>query len=869
MKHIDTQALLLRRQNLVFVSAEGDLTLPGKLKEQYVRGLELQLSSLGYLPSVRLRVALSHLSLEAIKRQQGWLFGQLSQALGANQKHTPLFRKFPEDVPEDTEALWVKRVLVHFFQGEGQPCLYCRKKGTTHVLRPCRHVVCDQCFDGSSYSGCPICGHKVDTTSPFFKPGEVTTLPNEKVSFKLLDLGEDVDTTAQLLFLSFCERKQALSPVDQEDLKALVRDYREEVLSWLPEKIPVKEVMATVFGTLCQVCPLEEIFPTARKYLSTATDVLRFIAAYSWADPSLQKRAGYKSLKRSDSTKRWWGNAATNIQTTFKNRQAVVAYAVYQTARFKVVPLSRPFRRALLSLLNDLNPDSLIEDMLRQRSLWVWVGEFLHPHEYAKRFPNVARGFQVVRRKAPDGTKAPLFQGFYSKLESAAKKRDARSMVALLQSRPGELARRFDYTMRLATGDQKAQHQVLSTFTKVVGALSTPVLLTLHSFLPTRIKRARVRIYWPKGQVSKGVSMSDKREPLSKEIISPSVSAIDAELLRRFSQKPPVDACIVDEALSQVIVPFNERTASPSAVSLPRGSRVSVPSGKVARLFLHWCEPEKGGETTDIDLSVGFYDASWKYVGVCSYYGLRYTNQKGAVIAQSSGDFTSAPFPDGASEFVDLHRENAKAQNIRFAVMVVNAYGGMPFSQLERAFAGLMLREDVGGHHFDPRTVTLKFSLQGENGIFMPLVFDLVEDTIHWLDVYSTGELAMNNVASSNKAITRICPEMIEYFGSGVRTSLFELALLHAAARGARVFLRGEDTRLFVRRPNETNEDFYGRLKQNLFDQKGATLPGEEEPSVFAALYQGDIPLYPTSARYVLFPEQVTGNLAASDLLSA
>jgi radical SAM protein with 4Fe4S-binding SPASM domain len=65
-----------------------------------------------------------------------------------------------------------------------------------------------------------------------------------------------------------------------------------------------------------------------------------------------------------------------------------------------------------------------------------------------------------------------------------------------------------------------------------------------------------------------------------------------------------------DEALRRVPVPFNERTASRAAVSLPRGARVAIPDGKQVRLFLHWCEPENGDET-DLDLSVALYDAGW------------------------------------------------------------------------------------------------------------------------------------------------------------------------------------------------------------------------------------------------------------------
>ena len=59
------------------------------------------------------------------------------------------------------------------------------------------------------------------------------------------------------------------------------------------------------------------------------------------------------------------------------------------------------------------------------------------------------------------------------------------------------------------------------------------------------------------------------------------------------------------------------------SAALPRGSTIPVPLGKTIRLFLHWCQPEDGGRVTDLDLSVAFYDAAWKYVGVCSYYELK------------------------------------------------------------------------------------------------------------------------------------------------------------------------------------------------------------------------------------------------------
>jgi hypothetical protein len=494
------------------------------------------------------------------------------------------------------------------------------------------------------------------------------------------------------------------------------------------------------------------------------------------------------------------------------------------------------------------------------------VGEFLHPHEYAARFPNVARAFQVVRGKAPDGTRAAPFHGWYSRLEKAIQAKDVPTLLTVLAERPGELARRFDHALRMA-GDKGAANAVANSFIEHVTALATPVLVTLRSHLPARFVKAAVRVYWPKGRFAKGVSGPDVRPVLSRSVVDPVLRAIDRELLQRFAGKPRFELGIVDEGLRTVIVPFNERTASPSAVSLPRGSSVPVPSGKLTRLFLHWCEPPTGGSRTDIDLSVALYDDAWRFVGVCSYYQLKLKGAAGDVIAQSAGDRQDAPWPDGATEFVDLHRAAALASGVRYAVMVVNNYYGMPFSRLARGFAGIMFRDDPDGWIFDPRTVEHRFALDGENGIFLPLVLDLRESVLHWLDVQAKGQFEMNNVETSKAAIAKICPELMTYFGSGVRASMFDLFLLHAAARCQRVVVRGSEQKLFVRRPNEDASAFHARLVSGAEDEIGS-LRKEHGAPVLAALFRGDVDVPPKSTVYALFRDKVAPTLAASDLLS-
>jgi hypothetical protein len=60
------------------------------------------------------------------------------------------------------------------------------------------------------------------------------------------------------------------------------------------------------------------------------------------------------------------------------------------------------------------------------------------------------------------------------------------------------------------------------------------------------------------------------------------------------------------------------------------------------------------------------------------------------------------------------------------------------------------------------------------------------------------GQFVTNNVATSNAAIRKLAPELLAYFASGVRTSMFDLGLLHLAARCKRIFVRGTASPQFV-----------------------------------------------------------------------
>lgn len=855
-----TRRLLVARQGRVVLDElGGDVLLPDDL----VRTIELGFANLGLVMSHRLRARIASLDVRRAGQWARWIRSAYAEHIGALAKHEPLFRKFPEDVPRDTTARWVRRVLVHFAQAPEQPCLFCREIGTTHVLS-CHHVVCDRCFDGENYSACPVCERKVDRSSPFFKPSakDERAPGAERVRFKLLDLGDDLAASARHLFEQLTQRTQALSPDDRVALLAIVTDFADDVPTWVPPTIPVRENIALVFGTLLRGPEPLKVMDAASDHLTTATDVLRTLAVYSGADASLQGTAAYipVNVEQAENSKRWAEGTLARAAKTARGRTGIVPIV---RRRFPVARISRPLRRRILAQLESLTAAALSEDMLGHRSLWVWVGRFLHPHEYAKRFPKVARAFHLVRRKDPRGVVAEPFRGFASQVERTLERNDVPAALALLAKRPGELGRRLDHLARLASGDAKRQGSVVERFVAAAPRLSTPLLLTLWGHLPKRANRAPLRLFWPKGQVAKGYRIADRRTTLPSAVIEPAVSAIEAELLRRFAALPRFELGVVDRELSRVVMPFNERTATPSAVAVPKGSTLPIDTGKRMRVFLHWCQPKTATGDTDLDLSVAFYNDAWDYVGVCSYYELTFNTAAG-LVAQSAGDSQDAPFPDGATEFVDVDLEIANKANVRYAVMVVNAFAGLPFNCLERAYAGLMMRDSPNAAHFDPRTVELKFGLSGDNGVYIPLVVDLRGQQAHWLDVYKAGDFSMNTAASSG--ISSVCPTLLDYFAHGSRPSMHGLAMLHVAARCTRVVIRDEGFGEYRRQDNESVPAFFRRLCDGSPDAVHAALPSSEAP-MLAALFRGDVAVPAGSAVYAVFREQTVPTMAASDFV--
>ncbi|MFD9358224.1 MXAN_6230/SCO0854 family RING domain-containing protein [Streptomyces sp. NPDC060031] len=767
------ESVLLRRLRTVYVDQApgGGAPAPGPA----LRRLEAELVGRGHTLPPTLYAALAALPPEDLAAAHARLAGLLDSLLGADRTHVPLRRRFPGVVPRDTERLYTDRVFAHLLQQPEHPCVLCGEERTVFPVAPCAHLVCRLCWDGADYSGCPLCHRQIDAGDPFLRP--VRAIGAAKAATKgplrLLRHGTDRAADATPIVDALLARRTPLSPQDREDLLTLL-PLSPAGRGLLPEEIPVRETKALVLAALLTGDATGGATGDGAAdragllgRLTTATDVLRLLAVLSGGDAGL-----------------------------------------FPLPRFTT--LARPLRRELLGVLDALTPQYLVEDLLRHPTAWKRAAETLHPFERRGRHPRAALAFAVLRGTAvtpatafgaallesaaahPDAVRVDGGRirpaTWAGRLEQALAEGDASAAAALAGQRPGELVRRLDHLLRLHPGVEPLPEleQALARALPSVGA--GPLLSALGALrVRAEDRTGSRRVFFPRGQVASAQSVPERRPPLPAPLVSSVVTLLEGEVLRRFAgaQGDPYDLAVLDSALADLTVPFGERTAAKALVAVPRGSVQTLPEGEVLRLFLHWTEPE--GNRTDLDLSVAFFDADWNFTGLCDYTSLTHGPDRAAV---HSGDLTSAPAPRGATEYVDLDLPALARHGDAYAVPLVFSFNNVPFEELPDAFAGFMALPAGGPRDssYDPRTVRQRFDLTGESRVCLPMVVDLAARRALWADVHLPAADEFQSVASAGGArLGAVAADVCAHFGSGARTTLWDLAVWRAAVRSREV----------------------------------------------------------------------------------
>jgi stress response protein SCP2 len=860
---IDT--VLLRRNALVFIAPDAVSSGSPEPRDfsstvrtpNLVAALEVELLALGFVLSPALRDALMTCDLEQLRALHAWLLPSLAAGSGAHRGHVPMFRTFPNSVPADTWRLYLDRVLTYLLQEPDQPCVQCGRVGTVHALDPCGHLVCTSCWDGANYSGCPICHRHINPDQPFVKPAPPRApLQDSGVRLSRLDLGEDRVSSATQAMQGLLTRVTPLSVQDRADLLTLLGGFGVAALRALPERIPIKETMALTLGTLIrQPSAFADHAHVFAQHLRTSTDALRVIAVWMGMDPSL--------ARVSSQTRKWLTGLLNLPKSQWDNPQFKYQYFP------RVRSMPRGARKGLLASLETLEVHSLTEDLRRHSVLWKRVAQVLHPFEFHRRFPKTALAFAVLRSTDVSTVSAELreslaraatprtpledgryqFRSWASSLEQALREHDLGTVARLLAQRPGELGRRLDHALREINAHQpEVQDALLESLGQHATRMGVPMLLTLLAHMGTRLNKLPKRVFFPKGEVLYGYATPDARSTLPPVQVERITDTLEQELLGRAGAQTSLSSAVLDEGLRDLFVPFAERSASPSRIVVPRGSLLPIPNDTKLRLFMHWMEARN--QRVDLDLSVSFFDARWRFQDKCDFTNLSDAN--GAFV--HSGDYTDAPEPLGASEFVDLDLPKLRARGIRYAMMIVFSYNSVPFDRMPFAFAGVMHRRDNSGEVFEPRTVEHRFDLQGNAQIAIPMFVDLERARMRWLDVKLTQDGMNHQVGGYYRRLAGLGADMDAYFSSGARATLWPLACLHAAARTKRVLVRQSDQSIleFNRRDRETPLEFYRRaVHLEHPDARLERIPEMIEPT-FAALMRHDLELPDGSRAYAL-----------------
>lgn len=556
---------------------------------------------------------------------------------------------------------------------------------------------------------------------------------------KVIDIG--CDEAAILIFKNIVSSNVSVSVQDINDCKVIFNRFPEICTVYLETDstvIPNKENLAKITSMVWDSVGYEKC--SMKRYFKTATDVLRLYVALSDGDVSLSS------------------------PTRFIN-------------------LSRKFRRNIMNLLESCGKN-LTEDMFRYREQWLRVGEKIHPFSYNnKKYNHTIAAFDFIRNKK----KPSFFANKVNNLIDVLKTNNCvtpptiNNLVNILETRPGEFARKLDLVLRCCYNEPMATRVVLNSFESVANKISIPILFQLRKHFANR-NYIDDRVFFPKGNVAKAVVINNNLPHLRTDVCI-SVNTICNEAIKnKLKEKEPLGKVYIDEEFDNFIMPFSLRNANPASKIVTRGSRLKVSDDtNIIRLFVWWTNSDDESPSrhrVDLDLSCGFYDENWHLVKRISYRNLR----DGQINCYHSGDITNGgpKNGNGVAEFIDIDLNSI--ESAKYAAFTVNSFTEQKFSELPNCCFGWMQRNGFNdGEVFEPATVDMKIDIKSASKVSIPAVFDCESREIIWTDInVSPDKIKPITIEDNSSRIAKAINAIININ----KPTLYDLVYFNATARG-------------------------------------------------------------------------------------
>ena len=705
--------ILLRRKNKVILG----IGTAKVANDRCITTIMKNIEELGYTFSREVFDVLRTYSINELTEFYLELKAALMKLKGANVVYMPMYADFPKGVMDAHFSELYINAMVHYW--------------SDGILYPKNHR------------------KRVNDRLPLFDDTKV----------KVLQLGSEADV--RQIFDNICTSRTSISRTDREDIAYL---FETENMK-LPDDIPHKENAAYISALYLQKKPLANV-SELRKYVKTATDVLRLVTAMSDGDVSLAENTRYRSFSR---------------------RQ----------------------RRMIMELLSGC--PNIEEDMLRYKERWIRIGERIHPSEfdcsrYTLAYDRAINAFDKLR----NNRKIETFAG---KVEFDLAYGEYESALAELVKRPGELARRLDQLLRVAH-----KESVIRSFASVAEKVSTPVLLQVREHFLHRAEQADVRVFFPKGSLAKCHSERNNLPDIDEKYCQEVIRICENALVKIYGQREPMGKVYLSETYRNYVVPFSQRSASKAMKTIVRGSRLPMDSQTNAvSAFIWWTNMDKcdfesyDSGRIDIDLSAAIFDENWNYIEHVSYTNLKSAKYK----ACHSGDIVNGgPVDgDGVSEFLDVDVDSVVRCGARYVVYQVYSFTCQTYADMPHAMFGWMERADVdSGEIYEPKTVEQKLDLTADSMVCIPVIFDCVKREFIWCDMnMSLSGVHMNtggnNLESNLSGVAAVCYSMVNV----KKPDLYDLIALNVMGRGVLVDNREDadivfDTALYLNNDTVENE---------------------------------------------------------------
>lgn len=705
--------ILLRRKNKVILG----IGTAKVANDRCITTIMKNIEELGYTFSREVFDVLRTYSVNELTEFYLELKAALMKLKGANVVYMPMYADFPKGVMDAHFSELYINAMVHYW--------------SDGILYPKNHR------------------KRVNDRLPLF----------DETKVKVLQLGSEADV--RQIFDNICTSRTSISRTDREDIAYL---FETENMK-LPDNIPHKENAAYISALYLQKNPLARV-SGLRKYIKTATDVLRLVTAMSDGDVSLAENTRYKSFTR---------------------RQ----------------------RRMIMELLSGC--PNIEGDMLRYKERWIRIGERIHPSEfdcsrYTLEYDRAINAFDKLR----NNRKIETFAG---KVEFDLAYGEYESALAELVKRPGELARRLDQLLRVAH-----KESVIRSFASVAEKVSTPVLLQVREHFLHRAEHADVRVFFPKGSLAKCHSERNNLPDIDEKYCQEVIRICENALVKIYGQREPMGKVYLSEDYRNYVVPFSQRSASKAMKTIVRGSRLPMDSQTNAvRAFIWWTNMDKcdfesyDSGRIDIDLSAAIFDENWNYMEHVSYTNLKSAKYK----ACHSGDIVNGgPVDgDGVSEFLDVDVDSVVRCGARYVVYQVYSFTCQTYADMPHAMFGWMERADVdSGEIYEPKTVEQKLDLTADSMVCIPVIFDCVKREFIWCDMNMSlsgihANIGGNNLESNLSGVAAVCYSMVNV----KKPHLYDLIALNVMGRGVLVDNREDadivfDTALYLNNDTVENE---------------------------------------------------------------